>query len=525
MLLTLGVLIAAGIALIQIKSVFYGEQDISKQEVINQFANDIDSIIDKCSSTTGNTSFDYNPSIKKYKLEVKDNVITIQDRLTNKTVQFVKTNINLKDTTVIDSRTIHVSKNKDNVFIIGRCLEAGEECSSSFVCCNKYCWGDSIFICQNQCADNGVRAADDESCCSGFLNKTTGLCDVPPFCPTNRVCHGAPEAEIIGGEDCCPMDKPICTGGHCCPSDKPKWCNNPTNGEPRCMSDDEFKEECNSFCPADTPCKEGWPSHKGSIVSFNENNRACDIFEVCDEDLDYIIEEATLCCENACSGNCHSACQIAYSYSGMSSGYSEEKLKKCKGLYLIYGLGPGAKFMKGYFWNEICCAGIKYCLRCPCTQSELGKCSCGGLRYKEHVDKLKCKCCVGRPCGWASDTDMTKNSCMFSDLPAHANILETKGIHTGVCIDYSISLTTLLRKAGYEKNEVYTVSGPGHAFNLVKFPGDTKWHLIDTTHNKPPYTPGSTPPGYYPYCRYNSYSCANDFGQGPCPSKSEVYGC
>ena len=96
MLLTLGVLIAAGIALIQIKSIFYGEQDISKQEVINQFANDIDSIIDKCSSTTGNTSFDYNPSIKKYKLEVKDNVITIQDRLTNKTVQFVKTNINLK---------------------------------------------------------------------------------------------------------------------------------------------------------------------------------------------------------------------------------------------------------------------------------------------------------------------------------------------------------------------------------------------------------------------------------------------
>jgi len=265
MLLTLGVLIAAGIALIQIKSVFYGEQDISKQEVINQFANDIDSIIDKCSSTTGNTSFDYNPSIKKYKLEVKDNVITIQDRLTNKTVQFVKTNINLKDTTVIDSRTIHVSKNKDNVFIIGRCLEAGEECSSSFVCCNKYCWGDSTFICQNQCADNGVRAADDESCCSGFLNKTTGLCDVPPFCPTNRVCHGAPEAEIIGGEDCCPMDKPICTGGHCCPSDKPKWCNNPTNGEPRCMSETEFENNCESIgiCSGPLPDHFDWRDVNG----------------------------------------------------------------------------------------------------------------------------------------------------------------------------------------------------------------------------------------------------------------------
>ncbi len=265
MLLTIGVLIAVGIAMIQIKSVFYGEQDISKEEVVNQFARDIDSIIDKCSSTTGDASFDYKPSIKKYKLEIKDNVVFIQDKLTNKTAQFAKVNVKLKDTIVIDSKTIHISKIENNVFILGRCLEGGEECSSNFVCCNKYCWGDPIFICQEQCADNDVRAADDESCCSGFLNKTTGLCDVAPFCPSGRVCVGAPEAEIVGGEDCCPIYKPVCTGGHCCPSDKPKWCNSPTSGDSRCMNESEYDNDCESIgiCSGPLPDHFDWRNVDG----------------------------------------------------------------------------------------------------------------------------------------------------------------------------------------------------------------------------------------------------------------------
>jgi len=247
MLLTIGVLIAVGIAMIQIKSVFYGEQDISKEEVVNQFARDIDSIIDKCSSTTGDTFFTYEPSIKKYKLEVKDNVITIQDKLTNKTVMFAKVNVNLKNTIVIDSKIIYISKVESDVYITGRCLEIGEECSSSFVCCDKKpCWGDTTFICQEQCADNGIKASDDESCCSGFLNETTGLCDELPYCPSDRICPGAPESKEIAGEDCCVGDTPICTNGHCCPVDKPKWCSNPEDGEKRCMDNDEFKEKCGS---------------------------------------------------------------------------------------------------------------------------------------------------------------------------------------------------------------------------------------------------------------------------------------
>jgi len=124
---------------------------------------------------------------------------------------------------------------------------------------------------------------------------------------------------------------------------------------------------------------------------------------------------------------------------------------------------------------------------------------------------------------------MSKNSCKFSDLIAHANILEDKGIHTGSCVDYSVSLTTLLRKAGYTKDEVFTTCGPGHAYNLVKFPGDLKYHIVDTTGNKPnPITLGGKPSGNYSYCSYGSGcqpACMNDAYNGNCPAKSEVYGC
>ena len=44
------------------------------------------------------------------------------------------------------------------------------------------------------------------------------------FCPEDRICSGAPEAfKDFLNKDCCPDDKPVCTGGHCCPTDKPKW--------------------------------------------------------------------------------------------------------------------------------------------------------------------------------------------------------------------------------------------------------------------------------------------------------------
>jgi len=120
---------------------------------------------------------------------------------------------------------------------------------------------------------------------------------------------------------------------------------------------------------------------------------------------------------------------------------------------------------------------------------------------------------------------MTENSCLFSDLPAHASILTLK---TGTCVDYSVALTTLLRMVGYSKDEVYSVGAPGHEYNLVKFPEHLRWRIVDTVGNSP-----------YPFrnihwtyrnrsishCDYYAEECMNDNGVVSCPSKFEVEGC
>ena len=125
---------------------------------------------------------------------------------------------------------------------IKKICSSSKECSDDF----PYCWGSSIFVCQEQPAANGMRAADDESCSSGYLNETTGLCDELPYCPKDRICTGAPESKKVAGEDCCVGSTPVCISHHCCPSNKPKWCNSPKSGNKRCMSDDEFKNDCNN---------------------------------------------------------------------------------------------------------------------------------------------------------------------------------------------------------------------------------------------------------------------------------------
>jgi hypothetical protein len=179
----------------------------------------------------------------------------------------------------------------------------------------------------------------------------------------------------------------------------------------------------------------------------------------------------------------------------------------------MYGLGPAAEWMKGYYDNEIKCSDSLYNGRAVNCATPFSKTS----KY------LQCMRAEGQPKGWISDTDLTKNSCIFSDLPAHANL---NLLSTGTCVDYSVSFTTLLRMLGYSKNEIYSVTGPGHEFNLIKFPGELKWNFVDTVGNNPsPYNSNGIPGSWYNYCDYYQTSCANDGGQGTCPTKSEIKGC
>jgi len=299
-----------------------------------------------------------------------------------------------------------------------------------------------------------------------------------------------------------------CSDINCC-SEGTIWCS--------------LKESCvkptECFGVFDSPCNKGWPAHEGSKISINEQNYACDLFEVKDNSLIHIAEEAISCCSEGCTSGCHSYCNKAIKDSGIKSNINENTLKKCSALYITYGLGPGRQWMQNYFGSEIACSGYtEYC-----SPSDKFQCSCGNQKFSANAMNLPCVNLNNRyPKAWTSDSDMLKNSCKFSDLPAHVNI---NVISTGTCVDYSVSLTTLLRMIGFKKDEVYSSSGPGHMYNLIKLPGDQKWTFLDTVGNNPsPIRFGNTPGSWFPYCEVDD-TCKNDAGETPCPSASQIYGC
>ena len=96
-------------------------------------------------------------------------------------------------------------------------------------------------------------------------------------------------------------------------------------------------------------------------------------------------------------------------------------------------------------------------------------------------------------------------------------------MNTGTCVDYSSAITTLIRKLGYLRDEVYTVRAKDHAYNLIRFKGDDKYTIVDTTGNNYAIELNSVPQGY-DYCE-SILSCYNDLGTQICPQLEEIYGC
>jgi len=285
-------------------------------------------------------------------------------------------------------------------------------------------------------------------------------------------------------------------------------------------------------CPQDTICKSYWPTNEGTQIYVNGGLQAsCNLFEVCSPALDKYIEEA----RNSCAGSSNQ--------------------KKCVGLYIINALGKNARFMQGYFTPEICCsADINDPVdRDHCRDfSFFGKCDSKEdsiTGFDSFAQQLNCNAPISS-FRWVSDTDMSQNTCKFITPPAHATL---DILRTGTCEDYSVALTTLLRKAGYSGSEIMSVVGFRHIYNLVKFPGDAKYHFIDTTGNGKGFAENvfrtyDIPLGksrfkvdktgksggmeitinshvYYDYCSLAMEKCYNDNGIVNCPSKIEIYGC
>lgn len=226
---------------------------------------------------------------------------------------------------------------------------------------------------------------------------------------------------------------------------------------------------CNTHCttgtryaPPDTPCTTYYPTDLHRIDwpwTDDEFEYICQFNEVCHPDLDHVIEEATRCCsiQSGRSGMTREEslraeeaeinampnpdlCREARRLTGRSTG-----CKRCVGLYIIKGLGNYARWMVGYNWL-----------------------------YPEH--------------NLYDDVEQ---------LPAEQLINDYQ---TGVCRDYAEAVTTLLRKAGYSQEEVGGYCDGGHCYNVVKFPGERRWHVVDTTGNNIGIIFGGLPGGH-PYCQ------------------------
>jgi hypothetical protein len=433
-ILTVGIIIAVGVALVQLRGVFSSQQLLAQEEVVVTFARDLESYMDKAIATTGDAAFVYFPTIKKYSLNISNNAVSISDKISSKTAGFSKSAPEIVENYFEDCEKIFVNKMKEKIVINCRCLEINETCKKSLLCCSGYC------------------------------NETSKKCEEMPVCPAERICPGASESKKDSlGKDCCPTDVPFCTGGHCCPTNKPKWCDKPKTGSPRCVNQTEYETEgCEEICsPTISQCYNHWHWNRYDGTFFmNVQGYVCDYYEVCHPDIKPIIEEIINCCKNNCAGNCHSMCNRALSESGLSSTDTQDTRKKCYGLYAIYGLDGAAKWMRG---------------------------------YQTHTEE-----------------------------PASIML---RG-QTWMCTGYSIALTTLLRSVGYGGTEVYSLCSPGHAFNLVKFPGEANYRFVDTVGNIL-YVSGITSSDpyrqNYGYCR-TSYQCGcqNDGGTVNCPSPSNI---
>lgn len=284
------------------------------------------------------------------------------------------------------------------------------------------------------------------------------------------------------------------------------------------------------YYPVDTPCRDIWPN----------GTESCQEIEVCHPDLDYIVLDAVRCCNGTASSP---ACAWA-------RAHADGDNKRCRGLYIIRAFGPDAVYMQGYALFKACCSGYPECTRTSWPSLA------GTVSFREgfnqNVANLSCRQEEWGVSAWRSDTNMSENSAVLGLFPAHAtvNILQT-----GVCVDYAAALTTALRKAGYNKSEAMVAASlgydlpllgdhPGHAYNLVKLPGEEGYHIVDTTGNGEGINPEGLPHYFWfvgnfmnqpvrirvfdwwvGYCSKISPYGFNDLGSVKAPASAEICGC
>ncbi|MDY7078848.1 MAG: NosD domain-containing protein [Chloroflexota bacterium] len=320
-------------------------------------------------------------------------------------------------------------------------------------------------------------------------------------------------------------------------------------------------EPATQWAPHDTPCNNKWPTSDGPNIGMNTTSDSCNLVEVCDPGLDFIIEDALACCEHEdyasqltgprLSGKL-AACNYAQNvaYDGSFTTFNPSRLKTCTAQYIISSFGGAAVYMQGYMHGEWCCYGSGSLCPSACSHWQVDPAawemgtpaSCAGPDGETPDFQMGGHRCqyrrwwlfgwhyYGEHGYWHDDFDYHSNSDSAVDTPTHASI---NRLSTGTCVDYSFAVTTLLRKAGYSPDDVWSVNGEGHGYNLLRFPGESKWHYVDTVGNRGGEVFGGPEwphplLAWYDYCHNLDDGCSNDVhsqSRSHCPSNDAIFGC
>lgn len=263
--------------------------------------------------------------------------------------------------------------------------------------------------------------------------------------------HGDEAAHPERSSEMFSLDMPYKNFQMVCGSEKGNCADNIQNNGEDGIDCGGICPPCNTKCntptryaPPDTPCTGHFVSSKDNPTMSDESKSdqfridytwtdsglelECQFFEVCDEGLDHVIEEALQCCSSESWDDVFRQPDPGLCRESIID--SETSCKKCTGLYIIKGLGEHARWMQGYFRD-------KY------------------MNYTIGGDTM--------------------------DVTPAEKLINVH--HTGICRDYALAVTTVLRKAGYLQREIVQGCDGAHCYNLVLLPGDKKWRVVDTTGN------------------------------------------
>jgi hypothetical protein len=343
-------IIVAAIVIVGLIFLVVGQRFIfGSQEETMQYSNQADaegiiSLINRVVSEPA-SHVSYSQYVSLSNITIKDGILTYESGGSKYSFQVPKnvSNVYLEETTSIC------------VIKIDEKITVSEECPK----CNL-----DTFCTPDECKENCPDCLGPKKICvgDGFCNLNIG-----------ENCESSPsDCKCDSGKICCPISPGSDSHGCSLTNDLKKkgeqcWCDNQCDSGLKCNpTTSAFKDYRKACCEGDkkwngTDCIDEicpptisqcinhwhWDNYDGTF-SMNINGEVCDYFEVCHPTILPIITEIIKCCDNKCSGNCHSKCNQALSDSGLSSTDTTETRKKCYGLYAVYGLDGAAKWMQGY---------------------------------------------------------------------------------------------------------------------------------------------------------------------------------